>query len=122
MFYPSRVPYLNSTEYLQYNLQNSSEYSGGGSLGRTALQQGGYQFAALILTLALAVISGAITGFLIKLVSSLTLTSEDHIAHEHEYFKDKSTWILPQINENFINNVAACSDRNPQINDVSTRL
>jgi hypothetical protein len=34
-FYPSRIPVINSTDYINYNLIENSDYSIGG-LGRTA--------------------------------------------------------------------------------------
>ena len=35
--------------------------------GRSAVAQGGYQIAALIVTLAIAIVGGIITGFIMKL-------------------------------------------------------
>jgi hypothetical protein len=51
VYYPSRIPVYNSTEYFSENLQNST-FSNGGD-GRSAMTQGGYQIAALCLTLGI---------------------------------------------------------------------
>ena len=48
-FYPSRIPPINSTEYISFNLE-STIYKDGGD-GRSASTQAGYQIAALGLTL-----------------------------------------------------------------------
>jgi ammonium transporter Rh len=42
-FYPSRIPKLNSTDYIKYDLANT-DYADGG-LGRSGPQQGGCQIA-----------------------------------------------------------------------------
>jgi ammonium transporter Rh len=87
VYYPSRIPVFNSTEYFLENLQNST-FSNGGD-GRSAMTQGGYQIAALCLTLGLAVSSGLITGFLIK------LPFFEKIKENDELFEDQLAWILP---------------------------
>jgi hypothetical protein len=95
VFYPSRIPKLNSTEYFDNNLHNSSNtYLREGGLGRTSLEQGGYQMAALVLTLSLSFASGLLTGFLLKMTAVFFKWNE-----KEEYFNDKTNWLLPQIGE-----------------------
>ena len=48
-FYPTRIPAINSTEYISLNL-STTLYKDGGD-GRSASTQAGYQIAALGLTL-----------------------------------------------------------------------
>lgn len=88
VFYPSRVPSFNSTLYQEYNLADS-EYSAGG-LGRTAVQQGGYQIAALAMTIGFALVGGVITGYIMK------IPIVEQIEHEEEMFDDDSNWLTPE--------------------------
>lgn len=86
-FYPSRIPVLNSLEYNALNISNT-EYAEGG-LGRTALQQGGFQIAQLALTLGMAIVSGTIAGFVMK------LPIIEQVKDEEDYFDDESAWLMP---------------------------
>jgi ammonium transporter Rh len=87
-FYPSRIPMSNSTEYKNYTLAYT-EYSQGG-MGRTALQQGGYQMAALAMTLGVAIVSGVITGYIMK------LPIIEQISDSEEMFDDEPNWVTPE--------------------------
>lgn len=87
-FYPSRIPTLNSPEYLALNLQ-STQYAEGG-LGRTAVEQGGYQMAGVALTLGMAIVGGIITGIILR------LPFIDQITEEHELFEDETCWKVPE--------------------------
>jgi len=53
--------------------------------GRTAGEQGGYQLAAMFLTLGFAIIGGMLVGVIIKI-----------LAPEQEPFHDQSHWELPE--------------------------
>ena len=86
-FYPSRIPAIGSQEYVSQAL-NGTAYASGG-LGRSGLQQGGYQMAALALTLAMAVVGGAITG----LVMRMPLFSQ--IKESDALFEDEAGWLMP---------------------------
>jgi len=86
-FYPSRIPIFNSTEYLNRSL-NATEYSSGG-YGRSGAAQGAYQMAALCLTLIVAIVSGMITGLIMK--SPIF----EQIKENDEMFDDQSNWITP---------------------------
>lgn len=63
--FPGIAQEHNSTDYNQYHDALTSGWSAG--LGRSPHEQGGYQFAALGLTLAIAIVGGALTGLLMKL-------------------------------------------------------
>lgn len=89
-FYPSRTPVANSTDYVAFNLTSSEEYSAGG-LGRTGLQQAGWQLAALFLTLFAALLGGKITGYIMK----LPMFEHAHNTSE-ELFDDEPSWIVPE--------------------------
>ncbi len=88
MFYPSRTPMANSTEYRNFSL-GLTEYSKGG-LGRTAVQQGGYQIAALAMTLGLALVGGILTGYIMK------LPIIEQIEDVEEMFDDEPHWVTPE--------------------------
>lgn len=57
--FPAMVP-LNGTERYRNLYMMDSEIEPG--LGRSAKQQGGYQFATLAVTLAVAISGGLVTG------------------------------------------------------------
>ncbi|CAG2222915.1 CD241 [Mytilus edulis] len=64
VIFHGRAPGFNSTEYKHYHNTNSTWEPG---LGRSGMEQGGYQIVALIITLAIALVGGTITGFILKL-------------------------------------------------------
>ena len=86
-FYPSRVPVFNSTEYNNQNLTETAYKDGG--LGRSAVEQGGYQIAALALTLGMAVVSGSITGLIMRLSIFSPIEEPDAL------FEDEGGWLMP---------------------------
>lgn len=88
VFYPSRIPTPNSTEYQNLSLINTEYHRGG--MGRTAVMQGGYQIAALALTLGLALVSGIVTGYLMK------LPIIEQIDEIEEMFDDEPNWTTPE--------------------------
>ena len=57
-------------------------------MGRSALVQGGYQIAAVVLTLAIAIVSGSITGLIMR-IPILEQIEEDDL------FDDSPHWIVP---------------------------
>lgn len=74
---------MNSTIALSHN---GTSVVGG--FGRSALQQGGYQLAAIGLTILIAIVSGAVTGLFLKSPSMRKLTKEEH----HD---DSTYWETP---------------------------
>ena len=94
VFYPSRTPMFNSTEFNQYNLTIADDgmFKDGG-LGRSATQQSGYQIAALCLTLSVACIGGVLVGFIMK------LPIFGRIRKVNDMFHDELLWILPESEE-----------------------
>lgn len=64
VIFHGRAPEFNSTEYIKYHMKNSTWEPG---LGRSGIEQGGYQLLALLITLAIAIVGGTITGFLLRI-------------------------------------------------------
>ena len=88
VFYPSRIPTVNSTDYLNFNL-NTTEFKMGG-LGRSAGTQAAFQLAIIATTLGMAVVSGIFTGLFLR------LPLFKQIRDEEDMFTDKTDWILPE--------------------------
>ncbi|XP_052255618.1 ammonium transporter Rh type B-like isoform X2 [Dreissena polymorpha] len=61
-----------------------------GGKGWTNIQQGGYQMAALALTLGIAIFTGIITGFMMK----LPIFDQDQIKDADDMFEDSVFWVL----------------------------
>jgi hypothetical protein len=87
-FYPSRIPSINSTDYINENLIVSDKYKDGG-LGRTAGEQAGYQIAALFMTLGMAVIGGIVTGLILR------LPVFEQVDKIELMFDDEESWLIP---------------------------
>jgi len=88
VFYPSLIPVVNSSEYVVFGLVGT-EFKDGG-LGRTALEQGFYQLAALGMTLMTAILSGALTGVIMR------LPLFEQVRDSEEMFDDEPNWIVPE--------------------------
>jgi len=88
VFYPARTPAINSTDYINYNLANT-EFKNGG-LGRTAIEQGMYQLAALGMTLGVSIVFGIITGFIMR------IPLFEQIQDTEEMFDDEPNWLVPE--------------------------
>lgn len=67
---------------------SDTDYKEGGS-GRSGLEQGGFQIAALAVTLAMAIVGGLVTG----LVMRLPIFEQVH--DEEELFDDEPNWVTP---------------------------
>lgn len=87
-YYPARIPVLNSPDYISQGLEGT-EYSSGG-LGRTAVEQGGFQMAGIALTLGMAIFGGAITGLILR------LPFIEQLSDGEELFEDEPCWKLPE--------------------------
>jgi ammonium transporter Rh len=87
-FYPSRTPVVNSTLYTEFSLAES-EFAAGG-LGRSAVQQGGYQIAALAMTIGFALVGGVIAGYVMK------IPIVEQIDQEEEILDDEAQWKTPE--------------------------
>lgn len=81
-FYPSMAPVLNSTDSVAADIVSG--------LGRTGLQQGGYQLAALGVTLGLALVGGALTGLIMR------IPIIEQISEMEEMFDDEPHWVTPE--------------------------
>jgi ammonium transporter Rh len=90
-FYPSRIPAVGSEDYIKYNLENT-EYSKGG-FGRSAVEQGGYQMAALLCTIGVAIFAGVLAGLIMR------LSIFDPIKENEDMFKDEPFWLLDETHE-----------------------
>jgi len=86
-FYPSRIPPQNSTEYVELKLSGTSYHKGGS--GRSGLEQGGFQIAALAVTLAMAIVGGLVTGIVMR------LPIFEQVHDEEELFDDEPNWVTP---------------------------
>lgn len=62
--FPGIAPSFNSTDYIKYHT-NTSIWEPG--LGRSEAEQGGYQMVALLVTVAIAIFGGAITGVILRI-------------------------------------------------------
>ena len=88
VFYPSRIPKIDSEDYIKFNLTNT-EFKYGG-LGRTASVQAGYQLAALGVTLGIAIFGGLVTGLILR------IPFIEQVNETNELFDDQSSWITPK--------------------------
>jgi ammonium transporter Rh len=96
-FYQSMTPVYNSTDYNKFQL-NLTSYQNGDA-GRTANVQGWFQFAALIMTLFVAIVTGLLTGFIMK------APIFNQISEAAEQFEDQSTWKIPENDDNEYNSL-----------------
>ena len=87
-YFPARVPMINSTDFILYNLTTTDFRTGG--LGRTAGMQGGYQIAALAVTLGMALVGGVLTGYLMR------IPIIERVDEEEEMFDDEPHFITPE--------------------------
>ncbi|CAD5113576.1 DgyrCDS2739 [Dimorphilus gyrociliatus] len=83
--FPARAPMENSTKLLE--IQANFTISAGDD--RSAVQQGGYQFLAMAVTLIVALVAGAITGFIMKM-SPLDPVKERHLFDDGHYWETPS--------------------------------
>lgn len=87
--FPARVPELNTTEFIQLKSQFADMEPG---LGRSATNQAAFQMYALLTTLAVAIVGGLLTGFLLK------LPIFDQVPR-HRLFDDELSWEVPEDEE-----------------------
>jgi ammonium transporter Rh len=85
-FYPARTPAFNSSDYIEFKLQDDGFV---GNDNRTSTQQALYQLAALVLTLTCAIVTGLITGLIMKLPIFEQIKSDDFL------FDDEPSWNTP---------------------------
>ncbi|GAB1603227.1 ammonium transporter Rh type B-like [Argonauta hians] len=83
--FPLRIPVDNSSSLIL----PSSDLKMDLAAGRSAIAQGGYQMLALVITLAVAVVGGSITGVILKFIPILDQP------HDDDLFEDKKYWHLP---------------------------
>lgn len=86
-YFPSRIPAFNSTLYINESLAGT-EFERGG-LGRSGSQQAGYQLVALVVTLMMALVSGALTGLFMR------LPIFEQLRDQEDLFEDDNFWSLP---------------------------
>ena len=67
----------------------NTEFKNGG-LGRTAIEQGMYQLAALGMTLGVSIVFGIITGFIMR------IPLFEQIQDTEEMFDDEPNWLVPE--------------------------
>ena len=81
--YPARIPSVNTTEFTEQNIQVVD------GQGRTGLEQAGFQLIAIAVTLGISVVSGAITGLLLR------LPIFEQLSEDVEMFDDEAQWVTP---------------------------
>lgn len=84
----ARTPKRNTTMYdaaIARNIQLSSD-----GIGRSAKEQGGYQIAAMFVTLLLAVFGGCVTGLFVRFLDT---------PKSHQLYDDEDFWITEQAEE-----------------------
>jgi ammonium transporter Rh len=59
-------------------------------LSRSAVEQGGYQMAALALTIVFAIVGGVLTGFIMR------LPIFEQVENQDDMFDDETNWITPE--------------------------
>lgn len=64
VIFHGRAPAYNSTDYWNYHTNMSTWEPG---LGRSGVEQGGYQMIALVITVVIAIVGGTITGFILRI-------------------------------------------------------
>ncbi len=92
VFYPSRIPAYNSSEYWSLGLDKSdlTQVRMGG-MGRSAQDQALWQLVALVMTLGFAIVSGTFVGVIIRLEPIF-----GGIRDEDDMFSDKAGWLLEE--------------------------
>lgn len=81
--YPARLPTETSNEYFEQKL------TGSGGLGRTGFEQAGFQLIGLVITAGIALVTGALTGLLLR------LPIFEQLSEDVEMFDDEAQWITP---------------------------
>ncbi|KAK3600171.1 hypothetical protein CHS0354_018229 [Potamilus streckersoni] len=81
------IPMDNTTELA--DVMSSYSFIEKGGDGRSALQQGGFQMLALLVTLCIAILGGILTGFLLKL-PIFNAPKKGHL------FDDQDFWVVQQ--------------------------
>ncbi len=102
-FYPSRSAPASTTsgrEGISSGLGNETESTTGfppqfhhnttTGEGRSAIMQGGFQMAALALSIAMALLGGLLTGLIMR------LPFVEQIENTEEMFDDEPNWITPE--------------------------
>lgn len=87
--YPGRVPLANTTDFIehQFDLKNAGIQAPG--LGRTGLEQAGFQLIGLLITIGVALVTGAITGIILR------LPVFEQLSEDVEMFDDEAQWVTP---------------------------
>lgn len=108
IFYPSRIPAANSTEYLEGGLADTEFVNGG--LGRTAAQQAGFQLATLAQTIGFAVLGGILTGFLLRLPVFEQIEDVESLYDDAKFWKTPSDFNFARSQNNARVNTDTQSD------------
>ena len=82
-YYPARAPVFNTTEFFDQKVEITT------GLGRSASEQAGFQLVALLITIGLAVVFGAVTGLILR------LPVFEQLSEDVEMFDDEAQWVTP---------------------------
>lgn len=81
--YPARIPEVNSTDFISQGLTFET------GLGRSGLEQAGFQLIALLITIGIALVAGALTGIILR------LPLFEQLNVDLEMFDDEAQWVTP---------------------------
>lgn len=112
--FPAVIPAANTTEFKMYKANYSmSGLSMEPGMGRSSGVQGGFQILALVITLLISIIGGALTGLLLKL-PCWDNTVGDDMFDDRQFFHVEA--------QGFPRNDVAIEDGNETDNDVKLRM
>lgn len=109
------IPAANTTEFEMYKA-NYSNYAGLSmepGMGRSGTVQGGFQMLALVVTLIISIVGGALTGLLLRLPCWDNVGGDD-------MFDDRQFYEVEA--QGFPSNEAVIEDPNETENDVKLRM
>lgn len=112
--FPAAIPAANTTEFEMYKL-NFTSYGlpMEPGMGRSGIVQGGFQMLALVVTLLIAIVGGALTGLLLKMNCWDNITGDD-MFDDRQFFEVEI--------QGFPSNGTMFEDPNETENDVKLRM
>jgi ammonium transporter Rh len=110
--FPARAPLANTAEFSDIQKHFQGIEAG---LGRTAHQQGGYQIAALAMTLAVAIVGGLVTGLILRLPFFGKVPSS-HL------FDDTMSWEVPEPDDHHSCSSEAMIQQTRRNHDDDTKI
>lgn len=106
-YYPARIPVFNSTEFFEQKIEVVD------GQGRSGLEQAGFQLIGLVITIGVALVSGALTGLVLR------LPIFEQLSEDIEMFDDEAQWVTPDdyaLKLTFANNIV--QQQQDQVNET----